>query len=582
MNYCTRNKNRGMSIVEVIIAIAIMALVFGGLLAFFQTAVKLIGSSKSRAGAVALANERLEYLRSLPYASVGTLNGIPAGNIPQNSTTTLNGVTYNERILIEYFDSPDDGEGAADVNGILADYKRAKVEYSWDDHGETASIALITNIIPVGIESTDGGGTVTVNVFNALANPIAGASVRLYNDTATTVDVTRFTNESGIAQFAGAPAAANYQIFVSNTGMSSDQTHQATSTNPNPTTPPIAVVESQVSTMNFQIDYLSNLAVNTVGLPTIESFSDSFDNGSQVATSTNTTVGGGEVVLAGSPSYVSSGTVLGTSTTPSPLSSWDVAEFSVDTPASTAVSIQLYSVSGSTYTLIPDVDLPGNSTGFATGTINISGLSTTTYPTLALGAALSTSDASTTPRLLDWNLDHVVSEPPIGNVDFTLTGSKTIGTTASSTPVYKYEESHTTDSDGYLWLPGLEWDSYSLSLNSGAYTIYEACQPLPYALNPNLTENLKLTLISTPTYSLQVYITDIGGNTIAGATATLTRTGFNESQNTSACGQTFFSTGLTAANDYSLNVTAPGYTSTDQTDIEIDGNNTITVTLSPA
>lgn len=572
--------NRGMSLVEVVVASAVMLLVFGGLMAFFQTAIKLVGVTKARAGAVSLANERLEYIRSLSYNDVGTVNGIPSGNIPQNSTTTLNSVIYNERILIEYVDAPEDGVGAADSNGILADYKRVKIEYNWNNRGQAKTLSLISNIVPPGIESTAGGGTLTVNVFSAAAAPITGAAVRVFNDTATTtVDVTRYTNASGVAQFAGAPAAANYQITVTGTNMSTDQTYVASASNPNPITSPVAVVEGQVSTMNFQIDTLSDLLVHTVGLPVTNSVSDSFTDATQIGQSSNTIVSGGAVILFSSPDYVSSGDVRATSTTPDNFASWDKANFTIDTPTNTSALVQVYSVSGNTYTLVPDSDLAGNSTGFSTSTITLSGLSTTTYPSLALGATLSTSDASSTPSLLDWNIDYIVSEPPIGNIAFTMTGAKIIGTTASSTPVYKYQQNHSTNSSGELSLPNLEWDIYDIVLSGSSYIITEACKPLPYRLDPGVSETLKLTLEPAPTHSLHVYVVNTTGQPINGAAVTLSRVGFNVGATASICGQTIFDTGLSSATDYTVSVSASGYTDSSQSSISIIGNDTLVVTM---
>ena len=567
---------RGMSFVELIIAAAILTLVFGGLLGFFQTAVKLIDNSKARAGAVALANERLEYIRSLPYNDVGTISGIPPGNIPQNATTTLNGTEYSERILIEYVDAPEDGTGGDDENGIVNDYKRIKVEYRWSDRGEDKMLSLISNVVPPGIETSVGGGTLTVNVFNALATPVIGAEVRVVN-TAESVDVTRYTNASGIAQFSGAPAASGYEITVTGSDMSTDQTYSVTVENPSPTTPHVAVLESQVSTMNFQIDYLSDLTIETVGAPTVETVTETFDDASGVSSMSDVVVGGGEVVLG--PPYDFDGSVRGTEVAPVTFSAWDTATFNADVSADTAIAVQVYSVASGVYSLIPDTDLPGNSTGFATGTIVLSTLDTTTYTSLALGAELTTTDASSTPTLYDWEIGYVVSEPPIGNVDFTLTGTKSIGLNGTST-VYKYQQSHSTNGSGVITLPDLEWDLYDVALDTASYIVREACAPIPYALNPGVDETLKLTLVPPPTHSLHVYVVDGDGAVIPGATATLSRTGFSESEISSACGQVFFGTGLSSAADYILEVSAPGYVTSSQTEINIAGNNTLVVTLS--
>jgi len=551
----------GMSLVEVIVASALMVLVFGGLMASFQLMVSLIGKSKAESGALALANEQLEYIRALPYNDVGTVGGIPSGAIPQISTTTLNGLEYTERVLVEYVDDEDDGTDVDDENGIVADYKRVKIEYSWNNKGETDSLSLISSIVPEGIETTEGGGTLRVNVFDSSVMPVPGAEVHLYNTNGTTtIDMIRYTNASGVALISGAPALAGYEITVTKDGFSTDQTYSATGINSNPSPPHVAVLESQVSTMNFQIDGLGTLAIRTVGIPVVEDFNDSFDDSNSVATLSNTVVGSGSVSLSGPAPYAGSGTVQSVPVTPSSFSAWETFTFSLDTPEDTGVLIQLYSVMDAIYTLVSDTDLPGNSTGFATGTIAISGLSPETYPSLAIGATLTTSNASTTPQVLDWELSYAVSEPPIANVPVQLTGGKTIGTQADSSPVFKYQVTHTTDSAGDSAVGDIEWDVYAVTLGTGSYDIAEACGYIPYVLEPGMDETLKLTLAPHSAHSLRVRVETAEGEPIAGATVDLARPDFNTSDNVSSCGQVFFSD-LTTADDYQLVVSAPGYTS---------------------
>lgn len=570
----------GMSLVEVIVAAAIISLVFGGLMASFQLMVHLIGKSKAEAGALALANERLEYIRSLPYDDVGTVSGIPEGLIPQHATTTLNGIVYNERILIEYVDDPSDGEGADDENGILADYKRVKVEYSWVERSGSDSLVLISNIVPPGIETTAGGGSIRVNVFDASVGPVANASVRLYNDTGTsTIDITRYTNSEGVALISGAPALSFYEITATKDGFSTDQTYSASSTNPNPITPHIAVLESQVSTMNFQIDALADLTIRTIGEPTIERFTDSFDDAAGVAEASNTVFGSGRIVLAGGLPYVSSGSVLSDTITPSVISAWDTFSFTTEVSADTNVRVQLYSVSGTSTSLVPDSLVPGNSTGFATGTISLISVDPTTYPSLALGATLETSNASSTPALLDWELAYTVNEPPVGSVPVLVTGSKTIGTNASSSSIYKLQSTYTTDSGGEVTASDIEWDTYTMTLGTSAYDIKEVCENIPYTLSPAASETVTLTLVPSSTNALRIRVEDTSGVAVAGAAVNLMRTGFSDSGTSSACGQTFFNSGLTVASDYDVVVSASGYISETVEDVSIDGYGTLVVVL---
>lgn len=573
---------RGMTLVEVIFAIAVLLLVFGGVMVSFQFMVSLIGSSKAQAGGLSLANEKMEYIRSLPYDDVGTIGGIPDGPILQLSTSTLNGFVYTERVLIEYVDSPADGEGLSDINGILADYKLVKIEYSWTDKVGAKNISLISNIIPKGIETTAGGGTLVVNAFDATVQPVSGAAVHVYNNTgSTTIDTIRYSNSSGVAMFAGAPALSNYEITVTSDGYSTDQTYSASIENPNPITPHVAVLESEVSTMNFQIDELSDLNVVTVGVPTTGTFEDLFDDTGDIATSTDVTVSAGEVTLAGAPSsYSATGSLFSVPINPGPLDSWDTLAYQGVFPIDTSLVVRVYdATSSTTLSLIPDTDLPGNSTGFTPGSTDLTSLDTNIYQKLSLGVTLGTTDTTTTSKLFSWNVTYTVSQPVITNVPFALTGNKKIGLTASSTPVFKYSQSFSTDGTGNIAIPNLEWDVYDVVVTNTSYDVAEACSDIPYSLEPGVSQTLTLTLAPSTARSLRVNVVDINGVEIPNATVDLSRAGFSDSAVTTTCGQTFFNTGLSSAIDYVLTVSAFGYDTQMLTDVAIEGTTVSVVVL---
>ncbi len=582
MRILFRRERRGFTLVELLVTIAVFGLVFGGLIASIQFTMKLISISKAKTTALSLANERLEYIRSLAYDGIGTVSGIPGGPIPQNSTTTLNGITFHERVLIRYVDSPDDGTGASDINGILADYKEVKVEYSWPSATGTSTIFLLTNIVPKGIETTAGGGTLTVNVFDAGVQPIQGASVHVYNDTTTsTIDVTQFTNADGIVMFSGAPAAANYEITVTKAGYSTDQTYEATTTNPNPVTPHVAVIESTVSTMNFQIDELSNLRVRTIEPVTYGTWSDSFDDMSKIGSMADTVLASGNVELAGGAgAYVPLGTVYATGTTPSPTIGWHHAEWSASLPVATSLTVRVYAVdAGGGYTIIPDSALPGNSAGFTTSPLSLTSVDAGAYPTLALVAELTSSDVNVTPALHSWSITHVASENVLSGIGFSFIGNKIIGTDLAAMPIYKYSQSHTTDGSGEIALSNLEWDSYTLELTSGMYDIKEACADIPYVLNPDVNETLTLTLVPSVSDTMRVSVIDTNNNPVYGASVELSRPGLSETEITSTCGQVFFNSGLSAASDYEVEVQKSGYVTQTVTPIEIDGDEILKIVL---
>ncbi|KKW30258.1 MAG: hypothetical protein UY74_C0046G0010, partial [Candidatus Kaiserbacteria bacterium GW2011_GWC2_52_8b] len=119
----TFRDSRGITLIDALVGTALMLLVFVGIAGVFQVSLDVVINSKIRAGAIALLNERMEYLRSLSYTQIGVEGGIPSGIVPQVETVSWNGVNYIRRTSVLYSDDPGDGLGEADENGIIADYK---------------------------------------------------------------------------------------------------------------------------------------------------------------------------------------------------------------------------------------------------------------------------------------------------------------------------------------------------------------------------------------------------------------------------------------------------------------------------
>ncbi|MEX0931679.1 MAG: DUF2341 domain-containing protein [Candidatus Paceibacterota bacterium] len=82
---------------------------------------------------------------------------------------------------------------------------------------------------------------------------------------------------------------------------------------------------------------------------------------------------------------------------------WGELSFSNTTPGASGVLYQVQYATATTYELIPDVDLTGNSTGFTTSPVDLTGLDITTYDTIRVRATL-TCDGSDCPTLDDWTV----------------------------------------------------------------------------------------------------------------------------------------------------------------------------------
>lgn len=583
MKFYQAQSKAGVTLVELLIVTGITVLIFSGLFASVQYTFRVIANSSAKLSALSLANDRMEYFRSLPYNDVGTIAGIPTGAIPQNSTTTLNGIEFSERVLVEYVDDPADGMLTAtttDSNGIPSDYKRIKLEVSWTLNGQTDNISLVSNIVPRSIETTSGGGTVRVNVLDADSTFLSGAEVRLLNETTTTtIDVTRFSDLSGAALFSGAPAASNYQIFVTAPGYSLDQTYEATTTNPNPVTAPFAVLESDISTLSFQIGELSDIFLTTLSSVTEDEMTEDFTDLSGIATSTDTTVTAGTLLLdGGAGSYEISGKAFLTQIQPSSLERWESVVIIGDRPSGTDFMIQFYTGTTSAYTLVNNSDLPGNATGFTDSVIDISNLDVGTYPDLTIAITLTTSDNSFTPAVEEVSLYYRTAEVLLPNIGFNVEGNKTIGEELDLTPIKKIIFATSTDGTGERRLSAIEFDSYTFS-NTDGLTLVRSCPNLPLQHSAGATSTLEMVLVSSVSNSLRLGVTTATGQPLPGATVDISRTGFSDSEEADACGQVFFSSGIIASDDYVITVSRPGYNPTTINPYDLTGNSELNVVL---
>ena len=256
--------SNGASLIDVIFGVSIMLIIFIGIFGIFKLSIELVSSSKSKTGALALANEQMEFIRSLSYNAVGVVGGIPAGNIEQEEIIILNKTIYTRRTFIQYIDDLKDGLEEEDENLIIADYKLVKVEIKWTIGDTERKFSLISNIVPKGIETFEGGGTLIINSIDAYGAPIAGAQVNIKNNTIfPTIDLTAFTNDFGKIMFPGSPAAVDYKIIVTKDGYSTAKTYDADVNNPNPDPGHLTVAEKETTRSTFAIDLLSGMDINT-------------------------------------------------------------------------------------------------------------------------------------------------------------------------------------------------------------------------------------------------------------------------------------------------------------------------------
>lgn len=553
-----------MSFMDVIIGTALVLIIFIALVGLLRSSLQVASLAKTRSIATAIAESQLEYIRSLSYDQVGTQGGIPAGPVAQNATTTMNGIDFPVHTFIAYVDDPADGAGSGDTDGISTDYKVIKVSVSYFANGHTQSIDLVSRYAPPGFETTVGGGTLQVNVVNAAGAGVPGATVHIVNSSVSpSIDVTTFSNAGGIVFLPGAPTSTQYQVFVSKDGYSSAQTYARDTNNQNPNPGYLTVVASQTTTGTFAIDLLSTLAVDTYLPIATSTFDDTFSSGAYVASLSNAVVSGGIQLSSDSGGYQLAGSAISQTQSPTYLVRWGIASATTTVPGGTTARFQVVDGSG---TPLPDSVVPGNSTGF-TNSVDLSTVSTTTYPSLALEGELTTSSTTTTPVIQEWSLSYARGPIPFGPVPFSLTGTKTVGSTGAGVPIYKTTVATSTNAAGVTSFP-LEWDSYSMSLTN--YDVVSACNAPPYSLSPG--SSLTSTLMVASSTSNMVLVTVTSQNVpVAGAAVTVTDGGsYMQTVTTDSCGSAYF--GGLAGGSYNISAAATGYTTFNATGVSISGH----------
>jgi hypothetical protein len=235
--------------------------------------------------------------------------------------------------------------------------------------------------------------------------------------------------------------------------------------------------------------------------------------------------------------------------------------------------------------LIPDAQLPGNSSGLAVSPVDLSGISTTTYPTLSVHASMGTVDTSATPEINSWNVSYEYGPVPLPDLIFSLQGLKTIGSGPSGL-IFKY--STTTLSTGPtagMNAANLEWDTYTISVNGAAtgYDIASSCAPQPEALLPGDYQSTSFFLVPHTTHSFLVDVRSSAGVVIPNASVRLYRGAYDTIQSTDGCGYTIFSSLASGSsgtgNPYSLDVSATGFQAFSATDVTVSGSSKLSIVL---
>jgi prepilin-type N-terminal cleavage/methylation domain-containing protein len=263
-----KSKIKGFTLVEVVIGLAVFAILITGVLSAYNTLARSVKSAREKVVLSNLSANYLEIVRNLPYSEVGTANGNPAGQLPDYGgnfptcsnayTQVIEGQTYKIYYEVTYVQDP------ADPIVGNPSYKQVKMLIL---NAATSQItSFVTTVAPKGLITNPNTGAISFQVIDSQGQPVSGANIHIVN-TALDPDIIldRSSNATGNWVEVGLPPSVNgYEITVTKTGYSTDQTYPITVQNPNPVKPHATVVNGSITQITFTIDLLSTLNIRTL------------------------------------------------------------------------------------------------------------------------------------------------------------------------------------------------------------------------------------------------------------------------------------------------------------------------------
>jgi len=255
-------KQKGITLIEVIVCVTIFAILSASIYGFFTTVLSGIIHYREKTVISSLADQYLEIAKNMPYSQIGTLSGNPHGTLADLAnpiSTTIAGINYQIYYAVSFVDDPADGTFLAGTDSAPRDYKHIKLYVKNISTDVTNS--FLTTIAPKGLEGITEGGALSLEVFDAVGQPVPGAKVHITNNNITpNIDLTRTVDANGKWIEIGLPNdVSEYNVVAYKTDYSTDQTHPISLQNPNPTKPDATISDGQITQVSFFIDQLSNL-----------------------------------------------------------------------------------------------------------------------------------------------------------------------------------------------------------------------------------------------------------------------------------------------------------------------------------
>lgn len=260
-----RTREAAFTLIEALVFLFIFTIITTTFYSVFSINTRYTIDVKDRQSSAQIANEKMEIIRNLKYDDIGTIGGIPSGDIPASENVTVDGKTYAVRTFIKYQDDSFDGVYPADT--IPNDYKIVKVAVSWAGVGSPVnSVELISRFVPPGMELASGDGVLAINIIDGGGQGVGQALVHIVNsDVSPSVNVTAETDDSGNLMFPGAKASIwGYKLTISKNDYETVETVDPDSVEYDPIDSHASVVSGSVNTKTVVINKKSDLNIKSV------------------------------------------------------------------------------------------------------------------------------------------------------------------------------------------------------------------------------------------------------------------------------------------------------------------------------
>lgn len=287
------NFQKGTTLMETLVAVVFFVGVSMAIYGIFQKILIFTESIKVKTIAANLANEEFEIVRNLPYGSVGTSGGIPAGTIPQTQSLTRSGLTYTVETTIRNIDQAFDGViGGVPNDTSPSDNKLVEVSLTCTLCRYHEPIVFTTTVAPKDLELTSTNGALFVQVFDASGHAIPQAQVHITNSAVNpTINLYDETDNDGMLQEVGVAPSSSYFVSATKEGYSTEQTYTSSQvSNGTPVKPYANVVAQAITQISFAIDELSTVnatSVNAECVP-VAGFDFTMQGTKKIGTSPNT------------------------------------------------------------------------------------------------------------------------------------------------------------------------------------------------------------------------------------------------------------------------------------------------------